>query len=238
MNYAFERAHAPHVDPEWTNAFIAEARLANLNGTTIGDALAEIDTHVVSSGESAKAAFGDPRSYAQALATSAGASPTSTVGAVTAPAAQTIGVILIPIGIMALRHHHRVDITTGIIIAAALVLIPWVILSVRASTLLRAVTHTKAMPWAVFVTALWFGALVIPPIVLTRVVGQLPAWTVVATGAAGTVIGTGISLSEGPLSDPIVAPGSTTPKQRTDVTAVWILPAFTVVLATLAWFLA
>ena len=38
MNYAFERAHAPHVDPEWTNAFIAEARLANLNGTTIGDA--------------------------------------------------------------------------------------------------------------------------------------------------------------------------------------------------------
>ena len=58
MNYAFERAHAPHVDPEWTNAFIVEARLANLNGTTIGDALAEIDAHVVSSGESAKAAFG------------------------------------------------------------------------------------------------------------------------------------------------------------------------------------
>ena len=238
MNHALERTHAPHVDPEWTNAFIVEARLANLDGTTIGDALAEIDAHVVSSGESAKATFGDPRSYAQALATSAGARPTSTVGAVTAPAAQTIGVILIPIGIVALRHHHRVDITTGIIIAAALVPIPWVILSVRASTLLRAVTHTKAMPWAVFVTALWFGALVIPPIVLTRVVGQLPAWTVVATGAAGTVIGTGISLSEGPLSDPIVAPGSTTPKQRTDVTAVWILPAFTVVLATLAWFLA
>ena len=57
--------------------------------------------------------------------------PTSTVGVVTAPAAQTIGAILIPIGIMALRHHHRVDITTGIIIAAALVLIPWMILPVR-----------------------------------------------------------------------------------------------------------
>ena len=204
MNYAFERAHAPHVDPEWTNAFIAEARLANLNGTTIGDALAEIDTHVVSSGESAKAAFGDPRSYAQALATSAGASPTSTVGAVTAPAAQTIGVIL----------------------------------SVRASALLRAVTHTKSMPWVMFVTALWFGALVVPPLVLTRVVGQLPAWAVVAIGTAGTAIGTGISLSEGPISDPIVAPGSTTPKRRTDVIAVWILPAFTVVLTTLAWLLA
>lgn len=237
MNHALERTHAPHVDPEWTNAFIVEARLANLDGTTIGDALAEIDAHVVSSGESAKTAFGDPRSYAQALATSAGARPTSTVGAVTAPAAQTIGVILIPIGIVALRHHHRGDITMGMIVTAALVLIPWVILSVRASALLRALTR-KAMPWAVFVTALWFGALVIPPIVLTRVVGQLPAWAVVATGAAGTVIGTGISLSEGPLSDPIVAPGSTTPKQRTDVTAVWILPAFTVVLATLAWFLA
>ena len=65
MNHALERTHAPHVDPEWTNAFIVEARLANLDGTTIGDALAEIDAHVVSSGESAKATFGDPRSYAR-----------------------------------------------------------------------------------------------------------------------------------------------------------------------------
>ena len=121
--------------------------------------------------------------------------PTSTVGVVTAPAAQTIGVILIPIGIMALRHHHRVDITTGILIAAALVLISWVILSVRASALLRAVTHTKSMQRVMFVTALWFGALVVPPLVLTRVVSQPPAWAVVA---------------------------------------VWILPAFTVVLTTLA----
>ncbi|MDF2201383.1 hypothetical protein U6J73_10810 [Cutibacterium acnes] len=112
------------------------------------------------------------------------------------------------------------------------------ILSVRASALLRAVTHTKSMPWVMFVTALWFGALVVPPLVLTRVVGQLPAWAVVAIGTAGTAIGTGISLSEGPISDPIVAPGSTTPKRRTDVIAVWILPAFTVVLTTLAWLLA
>ena len=104
---------------------------------------------------------------------------------------------------------HRGDITTGILIAAALVLISWVILSVRASALLRAVTHTKSMPWVMFVTALWFGALVVPPLVLTRVVGQLPAWAVVAIGTAGTAIGTGISLSEGPISDPIVAPGST-----------------------------
>ncbi|GAE71356.1 hypothetical protein JCM18916_686 [Cutibacterium acnes JCM 18916] len=107
MNYAFERAHAPHVDG----------------------------------------------------------------GVVTAPAAQTIGAILIPIGIMALRHHHRVDITTGIIIAAALVLIPWMILP--CAPLLRAVTHTKSMQRVMFVTALWFGALVVPPLVLTRVVSQL-----------------------------------------------------------------
>lgn len=65
----------------------------------------------------------------------------------------------------------------------------------RAHPLLRAVTHTKSMQRVMFVTALWFGALVVPPLVLTRVVSQPPAWAVVA---------------------------------------VWILPAFTVVLTTLA----
>ena len=65
------------------------------------------------------------------------------------------------------------------------------------------------MQRVMFVTALWFGALVVPPLVLTRVVGQLPTWAVVAIGTAGTAIGTRISLSEGPISDPIVAPGTT-----------------------------
>lgn len=51
------------------------------------------------------------------------------------------------------------------------------------------------MQRVMFITALWFGALVVPPLVLTRVVSQPPAWAVVA---------------------------------------VWILPAFTVVLTTLA----
>ena len=51
------------------------------------------------------------------------------------------------------------------------------------------------MQRVMFVTALWFGALVVPPLVLTRVVSQPPAWA---------------------------------------VEAVWILPAFTVVLTTLA----
>ena len=35
------------------------------------------------------------------------------------------------------------------------------------------------MQRAMFVTALWFGALVVPPLVLTRVVSQPPAWAAV-----------------------------------------------------------
>lgn len=129
MNYAFERAHAPHVDG----------------------------------------------------------------GVVTAPAAQTIGAILIPIGIMALRHHHRVDITTGIIIAAALVLIPWMILPVRTPAARR---NSHQVHAAGYVRHCPLVRRTCRPTTRANAGRQpAPAWAVVA---------------------------------------VWILPAFTVVLTTLA----
>ncbi|MDR2380754.1 MAG: hypothetical protein LBE08_06215, partial [Bifidobacteriaceae bacterium] len=58
---------APHIDPEWSDAFITELRLSAAGGQAIGAALAEAESHVAASGMSAQAAFGDPRAYAQAL---------------------------------------------------------------------------------------------------------------------------------------------------------------------------
>lgn len=63
-DHSFEQRLAPHVNPAWSEAFILEARLRGVLGTVIGDALAEVDAHVVDSGQSAEEAFGDPKDYA------------------------------------------------------------------------------------------------------------------------------------------------------------------------------
>lgn len=66
------------LDP-WRETFVLHARLHELPGPRIGDALAEIDAHCTDSGQSPQEAFGDPVSYANSLAREGGSS-TATVG--------------------------------------------------------------------------------------------------------------------------------------------------------------
>ncbi|MDR0435969.1 MAG: hypothetical protein LBH11_04300 [Propionibacteriaceae bacterium] len=65
--FELESALAPHVDPRWAEQLLIELRLRGVSGEHIGDALAEVDAHVVDSGTGAAAAFGDPVAYAAAL---------------------------------------------------------------------------------------------------------------------------------------------------------------------------
>lgn len=94
---SLESTYAPNVDPKWAEAFIFQARLREIPGAVIGDALAEVDAHVVDSGESAEASFGDPKEYANSIAPIA-AQKTSPEGwlAVVGPiVAQSIGMGLV-----------------------------------------------------------------------------------------------------------------------------------------------
>lgn len=76
---SLEEQFAPHTDKQWVSDFILEARLLEVPGATIGDSLAEIDSHVVESGESAQEAFGGPADYARSVSSSFGTSaPTTT----------------------------------------------------------------------------------------------------------------------------------------------------------------
>lgn len=77
---SLEEQFAPHTDKQWVSNFILEARLLDVPGATIGDCLAEIDSHVVESGESAQEAFGDPAVYARAVSSSLDSSTPATIG--------------------------------------------------------------------------------------------------------------------------------------------------------------
>ncbi|MCC2319710.1 HAAS signaling domain-containing protein [Cellulomonas xiejunii] len=59
---------APHVDRTWADAFVIELRLRDVPGDTIGDLLAEVESHVLDSGAPAHEAFGDPKQYAAQIA--------------------------------------------------------------------------------------------------------------------------------------------------------------------------
>lgn len=52
----------------WRDAFVLELRLRDVPGPAIGDALAEVEAHCAQSGETPQQAFGDPQTYAAAIA--------------------------------------------------------------------------------------------------------------------------------------------------------------------------
>lgn len=54
-------------DQKWLEDFTLELRLRNVNGKDTGDAVAHVESYCVDSGESPRAAFGDPAEYAHRL---------------------------------------------------------------------------------------------------------------------------------------------------------------------------
>ncbi|MCI2178203.1 MAG: hypothetical protein LKK54_08115 [Ancrocorticia sp.] len=64
---SLEQRLAPSVDPHWAEDFIVELRIEGVAGSAIGAALAEVESHVAESGETAHEAFGDPVVYARTL---------------------------------------------------------------------------------------------------------------------------------------------------------------------------
>ncbi len=67
MTESIEARLAPHVEAKWASAVILQLRLRGVSGQHIGEALAEVESHVVESGESALETFGEPVAYAKSL---------------------------------------------------------------------------------------------------------------------------------------------------------------------------
>lgn len=84
--------NTPHVDPEWAQEAIGELRRRGANGTQIGAALLEVESHLAESGADVADSFGQPKEYAASLDLPVGVR--WTLLKVTGAAAVGIGVLL------------------------------------------------------------------------------------------------------------------------------------------------
>ncbi|MCM0639672.1 hypothetical protein [Cellulomonas wangsupingiae] len=119
---------APHVDPAWVDAFVLELRLRDVPGDLVGDALAEVESHVLDAGTSADDAFGDPRAYAATIAETAARPTPDEPGAMVPPALGGAALVVAITGIVAWLGDGAVDVTGGTLaVVGAVLALPFVV---------------------------------------------------------------------------------------------------------------
>lgn len=204
---------APHIDPTWTEAFIVEARLREVPGTIIGEALGEVDDHCFTSGESALDAFGPAREYAATIASNHEPLPGPGLTWLLVPAfLQVAGVIVGLDGVTGLVQGDARPLSWATVLVLAVL---GVALPVVGRFMSWAVRFMMGRPLAgvllcgtvfAFIAAITVGA----GLGSTGRVG-IHAWTVFFVGLALLLAGTagGVLASRLPsFNDPLVPAGS------------------------------
>src|SRR5450631_4408555 len=141
--HTIARGLAPHVDPAWAEEFAVELRLLGVGGTSIGDALSEVDSHCADSEESAPRAFGDPAEYARSLLLPRHSddSPRVLLRAVSPTALQVVGMFILIWGFTAWRQGGQLEITSAHLVTVTAFLLGVLVLVRFAAPVLRLVTH-------------------------------------------------------------------------------------------------
>lgn len=221
---SIERALAPHVDPAWAEALLLELRLRGVSGTVIGDVLAEVDAHVVDSGQGAAEAFGEPGAYARELdlPRAPEQSRGAVVRAVLPVLAQVVGMAATIGGAHAVDSGGSLRFTSGVLLSAAAFGAVIAVLVVASEAVMRLLLRS----WAVA------AALVAVAMVLVVLPMTLPWATAVALPGVPVLVG-GIVLLVGATlfavrdaladdGDPVVSPvpGTARPSRPTWVRAV------------------
>lgn len=234
---SIERALAPHVDERWAEALLVELRLLGVPGERIGHVLAEVESHVVDSGESAQDAFGDAVSYARSL--NLELAPEQSRGAIAATLAltafQVLGMVAAITGAFALTGSEDAAVTVGGLVSAAALLAIVTLLAFDGTRALRLLLRS----WPVGVAALMaaFFAVVLPAVLVRTVLVTMPALPVLIGGAAllvvTTVVDVVLTLRDGVDAVTSPVPGTDAPP-RPSRTALLLshlaMPAVTVVL--------
>ncbi|GED09949.1 hypothetical protein [Cellulosimicrobium cellulans] len=234
--YTIERRHAPHVDPRWAEALLLELRLQGVAGARIGAVLAEVDAHVVDSGETAQEAFGDPVAYARSLDLPEDpAQSSSSIGrTVAASAVQTVGMLGVLWTLRPALDGAALVVPAGMLLVLVAALAGFVGLWRAGDRLLRAALAHPVL--TVLGNMVVTAALVAVAVTLRAPVATLPAVPVLVAAALALVAGTVWGLREQSSGDPVVDPLDDAPSDRTDRTGRWgvlLLPAVTVVLGTI-----
>ena len=246
--YALEREVAPHVDPRWAEAMLIELRLQGVGGAHVGEALGEVDSHCAESGESAQEAFGDPVAYARSLGLppSPGQGPAAIVGSVLPTLVQLVGMLLTLWSVPALVAAEAVQITVGQALAAALMVAGILLLVWRPEPVLRALVRRPVVGTVGFGAV--SAALVVPLLLLRGDLVALPAAVSCVVGVVLLVAGVLVELARTRRpddTDPIVVPlqdeGATERRRREGrrvrLLGVLLVPAWTVVVGVLLWWL-
>lgn len=106
---------APDIDPRWAEEFILTARLEEIPGDVIGDALGEVNDHCRSANESALEAFGPARDYVEQIAADVEKVKSPSILILLGPAfLQIVGVVLCLQGVYGLASgtSHSLDWAT------------------------------------------------------------------------------------------------------------------------------
>ncbi len=234
------REHYPHVDPQFAEVLLMALRMRDVAGSRIGEILAEVEEHCAASGESAPAAFGDPKEYAASLDFEGQRRAATPVRArdLVMGATQLLGAALTTWGLTGALGAEVVDVRWGAL-AAALLTVVALLVAVRYLDSLLAGT-----PWR------WIGLNVA---VIAALVGVLlwggpvafssPAMPLAVAGAIlllGPAI-YGTARYDDTADDTIRPPGqqATRRELRTarllTVAAYWMLPVLIPAMVLIPW---
>jgi hypothetical protein len=257
MRDASRRAYAqglsPHVDAAWAEDFVFELRLLGVDGTTIGSALSEVESHCGESQERAQQAFGDAGDYARSLQlpTHSDASRAAQVRSVAPTVVEILGMFVVTWGFAAWREGDRLAITAGHVVAVVGFLLGVATLVRFAAPVLRAVVRHPVV--------LWFGvmastaAFVVALLFLDGVVVRVAAGWALAAGAAALAGGCAWSVARqvahGSVDDPVASPlaavgadpGGTAPGRLPRAVGLGLLntavtiPIWTLILLAATW---
>ena len=249
--YAVEHTVAPKVDPQWAETFIVALRLRGVAGEQIADALAEVNDHLAECGLGADEAFGSASQYAASLNLPCGDDNT-TSGIYRGIIPCVIGLVGSLTTAGAVKSWHDgvpflVSIGTAVSAAAAIVVIlalPLVIRRLAPSGPLVDRSRkglAKTVLFGGLFYVVWIFLLLVPLIILTKTLVQIPAWLAIVIGVlllmASTALYLNLPYRDDPVEPPISrAAGVVHPRLRGRLLLSFMFPAVTL-LCSLLWLL-
>lgn len=234
-------AIAPHVEAGWVEALLLELRLQGVSGERIGAALAEVEAHVVDSGQSAEEAFGDPAQYARSLGLPAEPeqSKTATLKGVVPTLIQLFGLVAVVAAMP--WSDAAVGVTTTLLaglVAAAL--LPVVVVALGDRVLRAIVEHPVRVFLIVMVVlgAVATGLVAAGRLGLDQTLFEVSRPVLLGIGLLALALGTWMAIRSDVTEPDVVSspvPGSGLPRPGVRHWA-WValpIPVATVVLAVL-----
>lgn len=236
---SLERTY-PHVPTDWMAAFLMELRMRGVSGPRIGDLMEEVESHCATSGQDARAAFGEPRAYAGSL---------DHPGLERAPALTTRrdiaqgALMLTGAALLGWGGHGAIAGSDAVVTRGSLAL---AVASLAVLTVvLRWFDVVLRHPWWGWVggTAAYLLAVTTMLRLWPEAAVSLPAGAVLGVGAVAMLVAAvwATRTARSPLPDLIVRPGDA-PERRdlraataVQVAAVWLLPALMAGLLASMW---